>query len=121
MDSILPREFYCMISSSKLSLNQTRIELTGVLELICNGYTTVRGELISQLIPEGLNLIARDIGLCVERGQLIADLHGCQSGGGNVVEFLLFLEQLLKTSQERSERNKHPVLRVEKRARIFLA
>lgn len=65
MDSILPRKFYCATSSSKLSRNQLRIGLTGVLELVCNGYTTIRGALISQVIPERLNLIARDIGLCV--------------------------------------------------------
>ena len=65
MDSILPRKFYCAISSSKLGRNQLWIELTGVLEFICNGYTTIRGALISQVIPERLNLIARDIGLCV--------------------------------------------------------
>jgi len=42
MDPILPREFY------------------GVLELIRDGYTTIRGALISQEIPERLNLIIRD-------------------------------------------------------------
>jgi hypothetical protein len=58
MDPILPGEFYCGISSSGLSCNQPRTEHTGVLELIRNGYTTIRGELISQEILECLNLIA---------------------------------------------------------------
>jgi hypothetical protein len=65
MDPILPREFYCGISSSGLSRSQPRIELTGVLELIRNGYTTVRGGLISQEILERLNLITRDTRLGV--------------------------------------------------------
>jgi len=47
MDPILPREFY------------------GVLELIRNGYTTIRGALISQEIFEHLNLITRDTRLGV--------------------------------------------------------
>ncbi len=42
-----------------------RIELTGVLELIRNGYTTIRGALISQEILERLNLITRDTQLGV--------------------------------------------------------
>ena len=57
MDPILPGEFYCGMSSSGLSLNQPRIELTGVLELVRNGYTTIGGALISQEIPECLYLI----------------------------------------------------------------
>ena len=60
MDSILPGEFYCGISSSVSSRSQARIELTGVLEFIRNGYTTIRGALISQEIFERLNLITRD-------------------------------------------------------------
>lgn len=60
MDPILPGEFYCGISSSGLGLNRPRTEHTGVLELIRNGYTTIRGALISQEILERLNLVTRD-------------------------------------------------------------
>jgi hypothetical protein len=65
MNPILPREFYCVISSSGLSHSQPRIQLTGVLELIRNGYTAIRGALISQEILEHLNLITRDTRLGV--------------------------------------------------------
>ena len=65
MDPILPREFYCGTSWSGLSRSQQRIELTGVLELIRNGYTAIRGALISQEIFERLDLITRDTRLCV--------------------------------------------------------
>jgi hypothetical protein len=44
------------------------MELTGVLELICNGYTTIRGAFISQEIPERLDLITRSIRLCIQGG-----------------------------------------------------
>ena len=66
MDPILPGEFYCGISSSGLGLSQPRIELTGVFEVIRNGYTTIRGALISQVIPERLYLITRDTRLGVQ-------------------------------------------------------
>jgi hypothetical protein len=65
MNPILPREFYCVISSSGSSHSQPRIRLTGVLELIRNGYTTIRGALISQEILEHFNLITRDTRLGV--------------------------------------------------------
>lgn len=41
------------------------MELTGVLELIRDGYTTIGGALISQEFFERLNLITRDIRLSV--------------------------------------------------------
>jgi len=41
------------------------MKLTGVLELVCDRYTTVRGALISQEIPERLDLITRHIRLCI--------------------------------------------------------
>jgi len=65
MDPVLPRELNCVTSSSGLSRSHPRIELTGVLELIRNGHTTIRGALISQEIPERLNLITCDTRLCV--------------------------------------------------------
>ena len=65
MDPILPGEFYCGISSSGLGLSQPRIELTGVLEVIRNGYTTIRGEFVSQKILESFNLVTRDTRLGV--------------------------------------------------------
>ena len=61
MDPILPREFDCVTISLGLCRSQPRIELTGVLELIRNGYTTIRGALVSQKILERLNLITRGI------------------------------------------------------------
>ena len=65
MDPILPGEFYCGMSSSGLSSSQPRIELTGVLELICNGHTAIRGALVSQKIFKRVDLITRDTRLGV--------------------------------------------------------
>ena len=67
MDPILPGEFYCA-TCSVLNRIEPRIELTGVFELICDGNTAIRGALISQEIPERLNLITRDIRLCIQGG-----------------------------------------------------
>ena len=64
MDPILSGELYCT-SPSESSSSQTLREPTGVLKLICNGYTTIRGALISQEILERLDLITCDIRLCI--------------------------------------------------------